>query len=110
LSTLSVKSLFIHEKTLKTTSGDLINVESSSIDMNTETERDMSEQLLLESVPLNALDRCDRCGAQAYVRAVLLNGGELMFCAHHGKEYAEKLKPIAAKIHDESEKLIESKN
>ena len=62
----------------------------------------MTEQLLLESVPLNALDRCDRCGAQAYVRAVLLNGGELMFCAHHGKEYAEKLKPIAAKIHDES--------
>ena len=70
----------------------------------------MSERLLLESVPLNALDRCDRCGAQAYVRAVLLNGGELTFCAHHGKEYAEKLKPITAKIHDESEKLIESKN
>jgi hypothetical protein len=46
----------------------------------------------------------------AYVRAVLLNGGELMFCAHHGKEYAEKLKPIAAKIQDESEKLIESSN
>jgi hypothetical protein len=110
LSTLSVKSVFIHEKKIKTTSGELINVESCSIDMNTETERDMSEQLLLESVPLNALDRCDRCGAQAYVRAVLLNGGELMFCAHHGKEYAEKLKPIAAKIQDESEKLIESKN
>lgn len=73
-------------------------------------ERYMSEQFLLKSVPLNALDRCDRCGAQAYVRAVLLNGGELMFCAHHGKEYAEKLKPIAAKIHDESEKLIEAKN
>ena len=72
--------------------------------------REMTEQLLLESVPLNALDRCDRCGAQAYVRAVLLNGGELMFCAHHGKEYAEKLKPIAAKIQDESEKLIESSN
>ena len=70
----------------------------------------MTEQMLLESVPLNALDRCDRCGAQAYVRAVLLNGGELMFCAHHGKEYAEKLKPIAAKIQDESEKLIESIN
>ena len=70
----------------------------------------MTEQLLLESVPLNALDRCDRCGAQAYVRAVLLNGGELMFCAHHGKEYAEKLKTVAAKIQDETEKLIESKN
>ena len=98
------------QKRLNITSGDLINVVSCSIEMNMETERDMSEQLLLESVPLNALDRCDRCGAQAYVRAVLLNGGELMFCAHHGKEYAEKLKPIAAKIHDESEKLIESKN
>ena len=72
------------------------------------TERDMSEQLMLESVPLNALDRCDRCGAQAYVRAVLLNGGELMFCAHHGKEYAEKLKSVAAKIQDESEKLVET--
>jgi len=68
----------------------------------------MSEQLMLQSVPLNALDRCDRCGAQAYVRAVLLNGGELMFCAHHGKEYAEKLKTGAAKIIDESEKLGET--
>ena len=67
----------------------------------------MSE-LMLESVPLNALDRCDRCGAQAYVRAVLLNGGELMFCAHHGKGYAEKLKVVAAKIQDESEKLVET--
>ena len=68
----------------------------------------MSEQLMLQSVPLNALDRCDRCGAQAYVRAMLLNGGELMFCAHHGKEYAEKLKSVAAKIIDESEKLVET--
>jgi len=64
--------------------------------------------VMLESVPLNALDRCDRCGAQAYVRAVLLNGGELMFCAHHGKEYAEKLKSVAATIIDESEKLVET--
>ena len=63
---------------------------------------------MLESVPLNALDRCDRCGAQAYVRAVLLNGGELMFCAHHGKEYAEKLKSVAATIIDESEKLVKT--
>jgi len=68
----------------------------------------MSEQVMLESVPLNALDRCDRCGAQAYVRAVLLNGGVLTFCAHHGKEYAEKLKVVAAKIIDESEKLVEA--
>ena len=68
----------------------------------------MSDQLILEAVPLNALDRCDRCGAQAYVRALLLNGGELLFCAHHGKEYAEKLKVVAAKIVDESQKLVET--
>ena len=69
----------------------------------------MTEQVILESTPLNALDRCDRCGAQAYVRATLVTGGELMFCAHHGKEDAEKLKTVAAKIQDESEKLVEVK-
>ena len=70
----------------------------------------MTEQVILESTPLNALDRCDRCGAQAYVRATLATGGELMFCAHHGKEYAEKLKAVAVAIQDESERLVESKN
>ena len=69
----------------------------------------MSEQVLLETTPLNALDRCDRCGAQAYVRAQLASGGELMFCAHHGKEYAEKLATVAVKIQDESNRLVETK-
>jgi hypothetical protein len=32
-----------------------------------------------------------------------------MFCAHHGKEYAEKLKTIAAKIQDETDRLVETK-
>ena len=74
------------------------------------TESAMTEQVILESTPLNALDRCDRCGAQAYVRATLATGGELMFCAHHGKEYAEKLKAVAVAIQDDSERLVESKN
>jgi hypothetical protein len=69
----------------------------------------MSEQVLLETTPLNALDRCDRCGAQADVRAQLASGGELMFCAHHGKEYAEKLAAVAVKIQDETNRLVESK-
>ena len=68
----------------------------------------MSEQVILEQTPLNAVDRCDRCGAQAYVRATLVNGGELLFCGHHAKEYAEGLKPVVAKIQDETSKLIES--
>lgn len=70
----------------------------------------MSEQVLLETTPLRAIDRCDRCGAQAYVRATLLNGGELLFCGHHGKEYAEKLKSVSAKIQDETDRLVETKS
>lgn len=33
-----------------------------------------------------ALDRCDRCGAQAYLR-VWLEKSELLFCAHHAREH-----------------------
>jgi len=70
-------------------------------------ESTMTEQMILETTPLNAVDRCDRCGAQAYVRAVLLSGGELMFCGHHGKEYSAGLKSIVAQIQDETSKLIQ---
>jgi len=65
----------------------------------------MSNQITMEQTPLNSLDRCDRCGAQAYVRAILISGGQLLFCAHHGKAYAEGLKSVVATIQDESEKL-----
>ncbi|NLT30166.1 MAG: hypothetical protein GXX86_06860 [Propionibacterium sp.] len=54
---------------------------------------------------LTAGDRCDRCGAQAYVRVVMHSGGELLFCAHHGRAHADKLNQVALKIHDESDKL-----
>ncbi len=70
----------------------------------------MTEQMILETTPLNAVDRCDRCGAQAYVRATLLSGGELLFCAHHAKEYSEGLKKVAQDIYDESQKLVESES
>jgi hypothetical protein len=65
----------------------------------------MSNQITMEQTPLNSLDRCDRCGAQAYVRAILISGGQLLFCAHHGKSYAEGLRSVMATIQDESEKL-----
>jgi ribosomal protein L37E len=58
--------------------------------------------------PLTAADRCDRCGAQAYVRVTLPTGSELLFCAHHGREYAPKLRELDAQILDESERLDES--
>jgi hypothetical protein len=40
--------------------------------------------------PLTAADRCDRCGAQAYVR-VLLPVGELLFCARHVQDETDRL-------------------
>ncbi len=61
----------------------------------------------LERPALTALDRCDMCGAQAYVR-VTLASGELLFCAHHGTEYKPKLIETAIHWHDESDRLTES--
>jgi hypothetical protein len=53
---------------------------------------------------LTAADRCDRCGARAYVRASLSSGGELLFCAHHGREHLPKLQGLA-NIQDETDRL-----
>ncbi|HEU0256411.1 MAG TPA: hypothetical protein VFQ96_01075 [Microbacteriaceae bacterium] len=55
---------------------------------------------------LTAFDRCDACGAQAYVR-VTINDSELLFCAHHAKEHHAKLAAIATTWHDESDRLLE---
>lgn len=49
---------------------------------------------------LTASDRCDRCGAAAKVRAVLPAGGELLFCGHHARQHEDKLKELAAEIHE----------
>ena len=57
------------------------------------------------SQPLTAFDRCDRCGAQAYLRVELAGGGELLFCAHHSREHGDKLRSIAVALHDETGKL-----
>ncbi|MGI8458511.1 MAG: DUF7455 domain-containing protein [Propionibacteriaceae bacterium] len=60
---------------------------------------------VIENAALNAADRCDRCGAQAYVRVTLTSGSELLFCAHHGKEHADKLRQVALAIHDETDRI-----
>jgi hypothetical protein len=62
--------------------------------------------VLTPASPLTAADRCDRCGAQAYLRVVLATGGELLFCAHHGRKHHEKLSQIAHSWHDESSRLL----
>lgn len=58
---------------------------------------------------LTIQDRCDRCGAQAYIRATLRTRssnssavGQLFFCAHHGRKHEAALKPVAQHWLDES--------
>ena len=60
---------------------------------------------LAPSSTLSAADRCDRCGAQAYVRATLPGGTELLFCGHHGNAHRPSLLVAGASIHDETDKL-----
>jgi ribosomal protein S14 len=55
--------------------------------------------------PLTAADRCDRCGAQAYVRATMESGFDLLLCAHHFRENETRLREVAASIYDESDRL-----
>ncbi|CAL9566102.1 hypothetical protein SUDANB121_04761 [Nocardiopsis dassonvillei] len=62
---------------------------------------------LAPTQPLTAADRCDRCGAQAYVRVLLNSGGELLFCAHHMRKHDESLRKIASDIQDETDKLAD---
>ncbi len=65
----------------------------------------MSAELLQEDRPLQVADRCDRCGAQAFVRATLRGGLDLLFCAHHWRDNEDALREQAVQIVDESHKL-----
>jgi hypothetical protein len=64
---------------------------------------------------LDATYRCDRCGAQAYIKAVLRTPknagekGELFWCSHHAHQYEAKLLPLCKEWHDETKRLEEDK-
>ena len=68
-------------------------------------EREGAVTTTLTASPLTASDRCDRCGAQAYVRVTLVSGSELLFCAHHAREYQPRLRELEARIEDETVRL-----
>lgn len=46
--------------------------------------------------PITTEHRCDKCGAQAMIRATLVSG-TLYFCGHHGREVSQKL--VLSSIH-----------
>ena len=61
---------------------------------------------LAPDTTLNSADRCDKCGAQAYVRVRLITCGH-HFCAHHAKQFEPKLKSVAVEYTDETARLVE---
>jgi len=67
-------------------------------------ETQETTEAAVELPALTAADRCDVCGAQAFIRVVLATG-DLVFCGHHGTANKEKLKPIAITWQDETDKL-----
>lgn len=69
-----------------------------------EKETEMTTTMI-DDQTLDASDRCDRCGAQAYLRVTLNSGGELLFCAHHARAHSDKLRQVAIDIQDETHRL-----
>ena len=61
----------------------------------------MTAQAITEehTAPLTLSDRCDRCGAQAFYRAIFV-AGELTFCGHHGRELLMPLQGAALIVED----------
>jgi len=55
---------------------------------------------------LKIADRCDRCGAQAFVLATGVSG-ELMFCGHHYHEHEYQITQWAYKIINELDSINE---
>lgn len=51
--------------------------------------------------PIEIVERCDKCGAQAMIRATLASG-ELYFCGHHARKTGNKLVSQSVVIFDPS--------
>lgn len=60
----------------------------------------------LEARELTTADRCDACGAQAYVRVVLASGNDLFFCGHHARQKEDALREVATEWDDQTERLV----
>jgi transcription elongation factor Elf1 len=58
---------------------------------------------------LDARYRCDKCGAQAYVRTTLNSGNDLYWCGHHADAYELALLPYVKDWYSERNRLIEDR-
>ena len=69
---------------------------------------DETEEIFQADPVLTSKDRCDSCGAQAYVRASF-ESGDLLFCNHHYRRFQTKIDDGAVRIIDESWMLTDKR-
>lgn len=77
----------------------------------------VTKETVTTSAPwtLRTGDRCDRCGAQAFVRAQVVVEVEpgvsgpvaLHFCGHHYRKHADAIRAVASSIVDERARINE---
>lgn len=66
----------------------------------------------LKTTSLNTTHRCDRCGAQAWVKVSmrkserLPQGGTLLFCGHDYHAVEAGIAPFVASVLDERHRLV----
>lgn len=84
--------------------------------MSTATKtRQIDETALTEEqrdkAVLDARYRCDRCGAQAYVRTILESNNALYWCGHHAKVFIAQMtaKGVLREVYSEEIRLLEEK-
>jgi hypothetical protein len=59
----------------------------------------------MEPQLLTANDRCDDCGAQAFVLVEFVKG-DLLFCGHHWHKHKDLLEVLDVSVHDETDKIL----
>lgn len=66
---------------------------------------DLIGDAMITTSPMDTTHRCDRCGAQALVRAELGNM-KLIFCAHHARANIPVMAEQGWKFDDQSARLL----
>lgn len=58
--------------------------------------------------PFSKLDRCDKCGARAYVRALHVKSDtDLLFCVHHYRAFEPNLVAAKGWLFDDQTDVLE---
>lgn len=79
--------------------------------MDLDFARSLASEEWAPLAALTAFDRCDApgCSSQAYVRARLRSGRDLVFCGHHGHALVPALIGQGAVVRDDTQLLVENR-